>query len=154
MVFAASMIVLVVVMIPSIIGGSGPLRVMDIRIYEYTENDIGDYHFGKSPLSSMTIKKGTEIVVNGLVKNANHTAEHFDYITEIIDKEGAAIYLHIRPVAVPLGGELGIDAESPRPIILNEPGNYTIKIFTWSNSDNGVPAALSFGAEESIAIPE
>lgn len=148
------MIALAIVMSVTLIpGGSGPLQVADIRIYEYDENDISDYHFDKSPLSSTTIEKGTEIVINGLVENANHTAEHFDYITEIINDKGVAVYLHIRPVAIPLDGELGIDAEGGRPIIL-EPGTYTIMIFTWNDTGNGVPAVLSGGAEKSIAISE
>jgi hypothetical protein len=131
---------------------SMPLQVSDIRIYEYDKNDISDYHFNKSPI--LSIHKEMEIVVNGLVKNQNHTGEHFDYITEIIDNEGYVRYLHVRyGVAVPFGGQIGIDSETPSPIVLNKAGNYTVKVFTWRNTD-GIPLALSDGATKSITIVE
>jgi hypothetical protein len=127
---------------------SVPLQVSEIRIYEYERDNI-DYRTGKSPAT--TIQEGTEIAVNGLVINHNHRGEHFDYITEIRDSDGYTEYLHVRAgVAVPIGGQIGIDSET-LPVILERAGNYTVKVFTWSNVD-GTPIALSDGLSESITV--
>lgn len=67
------------------------------------------------------MQAGSGFVINSIVKNQNHTGEHFDYITEIFDKNMIAVYLHLRQdVAVPLGGQIPIDSARTL-IILDEP---------------------------------
>ena len=80
---------------------------MDIRVYHHS--GTSDNYQGEEPV--LTVQAGNQIAINGLIKNQNYTAEHFDYITEFFDSEGSAIYLNVRQgVAVPLGGQLGIDS--------------------------------------------
>lgn len=145
----AIMAVQLLIVIPQSFGDAARLQVSEIRIFKYDKNDISDYHFNGTLLS--TVQEGTEIIVNGMVKNQNHTGEHFDYITAIFDNDGYARYIHVREgVAVPLGGQIGIDSET-LPIILDA-GNYSIRVFTWRNAGDNVPVALSDGATMPITV--
>ncbi|MGI0020672.1 MAG: hypothetical protein ACREAY_09410 [Nitrososphaera sp.] len=130
---------------------SASLEVMQIRLYKYDKNSISNYHFGEPTLPAM-MPQGTEIVINGLVNNQNHTGEHFDYITQVIDSEGYTRYIHVRyGVAVPIGRQIGID--SGVPVILDEVGTYIVKIFAWRHLDDN-PVTLSAGAARSINVTE
>lgn len=123
------------------------LNVLQIRTFGYGENGISDYHSGEEPLSS--ILEGSQILINGIVRNRNHTSEHFDYVTEVFDSKGIVTHLDVRySVAVLLGGQLGID--SLRPIVLDA-GTYVVKVFTIHHLDTN-PIILSLGAEVSIRV--
>ena len=120
------------------------MNVAAVRVYASDEKAVPDYHFGENQLESVVT--GKPIMINALIENQNHSTEHFDLVTEILDSNGVVILLDIRPgVAVPLGDELGIDS-SNRPITINETGNYIAKVFTWRN-DNGIPEPLAIGSE-------
>lgn len=94
------------------------LQIMDIRIYYH--GGTSDHHQGEEPV--LTLQAGNPIAINGMIKNQKYTAEHFDYITEIFDSEGSAIYLNVRQgIAVPLGGQQGIDSEVA-PVVLDSQG--------------------------------
>ncbi len=124
------------------------LDVLRIRIFEYGDNSISDYHVGEDALT--TIREDSSIMINGLVKNQNHTNEHFDFVTEVFDSNGVVMHLDVRyRVAVQLGRELGID--SLHPIILKDPGTYVVKVFTIHHLDAN-PIILSLGAEKSIRV--
>jgi N-acetylglucosamine-6-sulfatase len=126
------------------------LEVSEIRSYNYTEDSIPDLHTGETQLSSFS--NGAPFVINGIVRNLDYAEEHFDYITEVFDSRGIVVYLDVRyGVAVPLSGEIGID--SGAPIILDEPGMYTLKIFTWNNVDQS-PVPLSPGVVATIEVLE
>jgi N-acetylglucosamine-6-sulfatase len=140
------------IQIASVDSGGVPslLEVSEIRSYNYTEDSIPDLHTGETQLSS--VSNGIPFVINGIVRNLDYTAEHFDYITEVFDSRGIVVYLDVRyGVAVPLSGEIGID--SGAPIELDEPGTYTLKIFTWSNVDQS-PVPLSSGALGTIVVQQ
>lgn len=117
------------------------LEVIGLAKYDYKSTTLEDYHPDQSPI--IEVQQGQGFVINALVKNHNHTQEHFDFITEIFDHEGKVVYLNTRyGVAVNLGGEIPIDS-ARTPIIL-EPGAYLFKVFTWRNADDS-PIALSHG---------
>jgi hypothetical protein len=123
------------------------LEITGIRIYHYS--GASDYHYGEEPAA--TVQAGSPIAINGLIRNQNYAAEHFDYITEVFDSEGSAIYLSVRQgVAVPLGGQLGIDSEAA-PVILDSQGSYMIKVFAWEQLDDG-PEPLSYAVRVTISV--
>jgi hypothetical protein len=129
--------------------GEAPLQVVDVRIYAYHENVNPDYHVGELDMDGAPW--GEPVVINGLVRNQNHTSEHFDYITVIIDPNGYTVNIDIRPgVAVPLGRELGIGSENSQ-IVFNETGTYIAKVFTWRNLAK-IPEPLSTGAVLEIPV--
>lgn len=126
-----------------------PLQVAEIRFYEYDRYGL-DYHNGASAIATVT--RETEIAVNALVINQSHDGEHFDYITEIIDRNGFTEYIHVRKgVAVPLGSQIPIDSETS-PVVIDKPGNYTVKVFTWRNAEQGIPIALSEGISGTMIV--
>jgi hypothetical protein len=129
------------------------LEVSQIRLYRYDANSTSrDYHFGEEPLPSNDVNAGSPMVINALIKNWNHTGEHFDYVTEVLDSQGIVIHLDVRYfVAVPLSGQIGIDGLNP--IILDNPGTYTIKIFTVAHLDDN-PFPPSTGRAKSISVVE
>ena len=125
------------------------LEITDIKMYDDDSTTLEDYHPNQDPL--LEVHAESRFVVNALVKNQNHTAEHFDYITEIIDNKGMTVYLHVRyGVAVNLGGQIPIDSATT-PITLNETGTYFIKVFAWRNTDDH-PIPLSEPAEKILEI--
>lgn len=126
-----------------------PLDIVGIRMYGYHEDSIRDYHFGEPAWVGVT--EGTPVVINGLVRNQNHTGEHFDYITQIIDPSGCTIRIDLKTgIAVPLDHELGIDS-SDEPVIFNQSGTYIVKVFTWQNIATS-PEPLSKGAVREIDV--
>ena len=101
------------------------LEISDIRLFG--TNVKQDYHTDESPITG-AITVGKPVFINGLVKNQNHTGEHFDYVTQVYDRNGAVQYIYVRySVAVPFGGQLPIDSSAP--LILNETGLYLVKVF-------------------------
>jgi hypothetical protein len=108
-----------------------------------------DYHPNQNPITELHAKES--FVVNALIRNQNHTTEHFDLITEVFDKDGRTVYLYIRNgVAVNLGGQIPIDSAGT-PINLNETGQYLVSVFTW-RTVNEDPVPLSEASRKTITI--
>lgn len=127
---------------PALAHSSYELRQLEfiaLKNYDYESTTLEDYHPDQEPI--IEVQRAQGFVINALVKNNNHTQEHFDFITEIFDREGNVVYLNIRyGVAVNLGGQIPID--SARVPIILEPGTYLYKVFAWRNTDDA-PIALS-----------
>jgi hypothetical protein len=101
------------------------LAIGEIRLFR--NEGAQDYHTGQQPIIG-SISIGQPVLVNGLVKNLNHTGEHFDYVTQVYNREGIVEYIYVRHnVAVPFQGQTPIDSSAP--LVLNNTGLYLVKVF-------------------------
>ncbi len=94
---------------------------------------------------------GKPVFINGLVRNQNHTGEHFDYVTQVYDRNGVLQYIYVRfGVAVPFGGQIPID--SSKPLILNNTGSYLVKVFAATGMARDDPQLASIPKVAGIRV--
>lgn len=124
------------------------LEIGDIRLFG--TNVKQDYHTDETPIAG-AITVGKPVFINGLVRNQNHTGEHFDYVTQVYDRNGIVQYIYVRySVAVPFGGQIPIDSSAP--LILNETGWYLVKIFAVTDMARENPQLASIPTVAGIHV--
>lgn len=124
------------------------LAVLEIRAFVY-DADYRDYRPDEQMVVT-AVHPGEPIVINSLIRNELHEAEHFDYAVQVTDSHGVTRALSIRQgVAVPLGHETPIDSDDV--IVLSDVGTYTIKVFTLRNIESD-PSPLSSEATRTIDV--